>query len=68
MVKELVERQGVFAFVGGVGAACGMAVKDYLAANKIPWVGPSAADQDFVNPSIPISLRSIRSTGMRRMF
>ena len=53
VVKELVERQGVFAFVGGVGAACGMAVKDYLAANKIPWVGPSAATQDFVQPLDP---------------
>ncbi len=53
VVKELVERQGIFAFVGGVGAACGMAVKDYLAANKIPWVGPSAADQDFVTPLNP---------------
>jgi len=53
VVKELVERQGVFAFVGGVGAACGMAVKDYLAANKIPWVGPSAADQDFTQPLHP---------------
>jgi branched-chain amino acid transport system substrate-binding protein len=53
VVKELVERQGVFAFVGGVGAACGMAVKDYLAANKIPWVGPSAADQDFTQPLNP---------------
>ncbi|MHB8907378.1 MAG: ABC transporter substrate-binding protein [Syntrophales bacterium] len=53
VVKELVERQGIFAFVGGVGAACGMAVKDYLAANKIPWVGPSAADQDFVKPLDP---------------
>ena len=53
VVKELVERQGIFAFVGGVGSAPGMAVKDYLAANKIPWVGPSAADQDFVNPINP---------------
>jgi branched-chain amino acid transport system substrate-binding protein len=53
VVKELVERQGVFAFVGGVGSAPGMAVKDYLAANKILWVGPSAADQDFVVPLNP---------------
>jgi ABC-type branched-subunit amino acid transport system substrate-binding protein len=53
VVKELVERQGVFAFVGGVGSAPGMAVKDYLTANKIPWVGPSAADQDFVQPLNP---------------
>jgi len=53
VVKELVERQGVFAFVGGVGSATGMAVKDYLAANKIIWVSPSAADQDFVQPLNP---------------
>ena len=52
-VKELVERQGIFAFVGGVGSAPGMAVKDYLAANKILWVGPSAADKDFVVPLNP---------------
>jgi branched-chain amino acid transport system substrate-binding protein len=53
VVKELVERQGIFAFVGGVGSAPGMAVKDYLAANKILWVGPSAADKDFVIPFQP---------------
>ena len=53
VVKELVERQGIFAFVGGVGSAPGMAVKDYLMSNKIPWVGPSAADQDFVQPLNP---------------
>ena len=44
---------GVGYYSGGVGAACGMAVKDYLAANKIPWVGPSAATQDFVQPLDP---------------
>jgi len=53
VVKELVERQGIFAFVGGVGSATGMAVKDYLAANKIPWIGPAAADKDFVFPVNP---------------
>ncbi|MEW6332841.1 MAG: ABC transporter substrate-binding protein [Thermodesulfobacteriota bacterium] len=53
VVKELVERQGVFAFVGGVGSATGMAVKDYLMANKIPWIGPAAADQDFTQPLNP---------------
>ncbi|MEK6654295.1 MAG: ABC transporter substrate-binding protein [Thermodesulfobacteriota bacterium] len=53
VVKELVERQGIFAFVGGVGSATGMAVKDYLAANKIVWVSPSAADKDFTQPLNP---------------
>lgn len=53
VVKELVERVGVFAFVGGVGGACGLAVMDYLTENKIIWVGPSAAITDFVFPVKP---------------
>lgn len=53
VVKELVERQGVMAFVGGVGAACGMAVKDYLSKNRIIWVGPSAADRKYIEPVDP---------------
>jgi len=53
VVKELVERQGIFAFVGGVGAACGMAVKDYLAQNKVIWVGPSTAIEEYIKPVQP---------------
>jgi branched-chain amino acid transport system substrate-binding protein len=53
VVKELVEREGVFAFVGGVGAACGMAVKDYLLQNKIIWVSPSTAISEYVFPVDP---------------
>lgn len=53
VVKELVEREGIFAFVGGVGAACGMAVKDYLAQNKVIWVGPSTAIEEYVFPVNP---------------
>ena len=53
VVKELVERRGIFAFVGGVGAACGMAVKDYLAEHKVIWVGPSTAINEYVFPVNP---------------
>ncbi|HOJ14333.1 MAG TPA: ABC transporter substrate-binding protein [Deltaproteobacteria bacterium] len=53
VVKELVEREGIFAFVGGVGAACGMAVKDYLAQNKVIWVSPSTAIDGYVFPVNP---------------
>lgn len=53
VVKELVERKGVFAFVGGVGAACGMAVKDYLAQNKVVWVSPSTSISEYVFPANP---------------
>ncbi len=49
-VKELVERKGIFAFVGGVGGACGMAVKDYLEKNKVIWVSPSTAITEYVFP------------------
>lgn len=53
VVKELVEREGIFAFVGGVSAAAGMAVKGYLAENKIIWVGPSTAINEYVFPVQP---------------
>lgn len=53
VVKELVEREGVFAFVGGVSGACGMAVKDYLVQNKVIWVGPSTAISEYVFPVNP---------------
>ncbi|MBF0551321.1 MAG: ABC transporter substrate-binding protein [Deltaproteobacteria bacterium] len=49
-VKELVDQVGVFAFVGGVGTACGMAVKDFLAENKIPWIGPSTGSTNWTSP------------------
>jgi branched-chain amino acid transport system substrate-binding protein len=53
VVKELVEKQGIFAFVGGVSAAGGLAVKDYLAQNKIIWVGPATSVKEYVFPVNP---------------
>jgi ABC-type branched-subunit amino acid transport system substrate-binding protein len=53
VVIELVEKHGIFAFVGGVSAASGMAVKDYLAENKIIWVGPATAIKEYVFPPNP---------------
>ena len=53
VVKELVERQGVFAFVGGVSAAGGLAVKDYLAQKKVIWVGPATSVREYVFPVQP---------------
>jgi branched-chain amino acid transport system substrate-binding protein len=53
VVKELVERQGVFAFVGGVSSAGGLAVKDYLAQNKVIWVGPATSVKEYVFPVQP---------------
>lgn len=50
-VVELVDKEGVFAFVGGVGTGTGMAVKDYLAEKRIPWVGPASGSSKWANPA-----------------
>jgi ABC-type branched-subunit amino acid transport system substrate-binding protein len=49
-VRQMVERDGVFAFVVGVGTATGMAVKDYLVRNEIPWVGPATGATGWAYP------------------
>jgi len=49
-VKQLQEQTGMFAWASGVGTACGLAVKDYLMENKIPWVGPSSGSRHWMTP------------------
>ncbi len=49
-VKEMVENEGVFAFVGGVGTATGMAVRDYLDENQVPWVFPASGSTHWAWP------------------
>ena len=46
-VMELVEKENVFAFVGGVGTGPGMAVKDYLLEKKVPWIGPASGSSKW---------------------
>jgi ABC-type branched-subunit amino acid transport system substrate-binding protein len=41
-VREMVERERVFAFVAGVGTASGRAVMDYLIQNEVVWVSPAS--------------------------
>ena len=43
IVKELVERHGIFSFTGGVSSAGGNAVKGFLAESKVLWVTPGSA-------------------------
>jgi branched-chain amino acid transport system substrate-binding protein len=43
IVKDLVERQGIFSFTGGVSSAGGNAVKGYLSEKKVLWVTPGSA-------------------------
>ncbi len=54
-VKEMIEKDGVFAFVGGVGTAPGMAVKDTIEAAGKVWVGPATGSSAWTNP--PSKLR-----------
>lgn len=43
VVRELVDRQGIFAFTGGVSGAGCHAVKEYIERNKILWVTVGSA-------------------------
>jgi ABC-type branched-subunit amino acid transport system substrate-binding protein len=46
-VRDLVDRRGVFAFVGGVGTAPGLAVQSFLRQNEIVWVGVCTGARAF---------------------
>ena len=52
-VRDLVDRQGVFAFVGGVGTAPGLAVRDYLRQKKIIWTAVCTGAKGFYEPHNP---------------
>lgn len=52
-VKELVERYGIFAFVGGVGTACCQSVYKMLLENKIIWISPCSGARSFWDPHNP---------------
>lgn len=49
-VREMVERDHVFAMVGGVGTATGRAVMDYLTANEVVWVSPATGATHWAYP------------------
>jgi len=45
VVRELVEKEQVFAMVGGIGTANGRAVADYLEQKGVPFFTPSSGDR-----------------------
>lgn len=47
VVRELVEKEQVFAVVGGIGTANGRAVADYLEQKNIPFFTPATGDEFF---------------------
>ncbi len=50
IAKEFIEKIGIFGVVGGVGTSSGMAVRDYLMENKVPWVAPSSGSTHWTIP------------------
>ena len=49
--RELADRENVFAFVGGIGTATGLAVMPIVQRNGIPWVSPSTGSGEFAAQS-----------------
>jgi ABC-type branched-subunit amino acid transport system substrate-binding protein len=50
-VRELNDRERVFAFVGGIGTANGLAVMPIVKREGIPWVSPSTGSTVFARES-----------------
>ncbi len=46
-VRELIDSQGVFAFVAGVGTANGLAALPLIQRAGTPWVGPASGSEEF---------------------
>jgi branched-chain amino acid transport system substrate-binding protein len=49
-VREMMQRDRVFAFAGGVGTAPGMAVRELITSNRIPWVSPASGSTHWAWP------------------
>ncbi|MDY6824779.1 MAG: ABC transporter substrate-binding protein [Thermodesulfobacteriota bacterium] len=49
-VKRLQESKNIFAWVGGVGTSCCLAVKDYLMDKGTPWIGPFSGARLWTHP------------------
>ena len=58
-VKELQEGTGIFSWIGGVGTSPGLAVKDYLADRKVPWVGHFRRFHELGETTQPLSVRGV---------
>ncbi len=50
-VRELIDRENVFAFVAGVGTANGLAALPLIQRANTPWVGPASGSEQFAEQS-----------------
>lgn len=49
-VRQMVQNDEVFLFVGGIGTASGMAVRNFITDNNIPWISPATGSTHFAYP------------------
>ncbi len=50
-VREMVQRDEVFAIAGGIGTAPGMAVAGFLEENNVPWISPMTGATYWTHPT-----------------
>lgn len=50
-VREMIDRDNVFAFVAGVGTANGLAALPLIQRANTPWVGPASGSEQFAEQS-----------------
>lgn len=50
-VREMIDRENVFAFAAGVGTANGLAALPLIKRAGIPWVGPATGSEAFAEQS-----------------
>lgn len=50
-VREMIDRENVFAFAAGVGTANGLAVLPLIKRAGVPWVGPATGSEVFAEQS-----------------
>src|SRR5690625_4755021 len=48
-VREMIDRENVFAFAGGVGTANGLAALPLIKRAGTPWVGPATGALEFLD-------------------
>jgi ABC-type branched-subunit amino acid transport system substrate-binding protein len=59
VVRELVEKEKVFAIIGGIGTANGRAVAEYLQKKNVPLFTPASGDKYWTDQGGPKNLYTV---------
>ena len=52
-VRELIQKEEIFAIAGGLGTAPNMAVFDFIKENAVPWISPMSGASHWSQPASP---------------